>query len=41
MILLTLNDGHLAEPVQQSMLLLVEDQNDSKNIFCPIVPTNS
>lgn len=29
MIILTLNDGKLAEPVQQSMLVLVEDQNDS------------
>ncbi|ODN06167.1 Cadherin-23 [Orchesella cincta] len=46
MIILTLNDGKLAEPVQQSLLLLVEDQNDNTPVFQPYqstikVPENS
>ncbi|CAL8106930.1 unnamed protein product [Orchesella dallaii] len=46
MIILTLNDGKLAEPVQQSMLVLVEDQNDNSPVFQPYqstikVPENS
>ncbi|XP_035709581.1 cadherin-23-like isoform X3 [Folsomia candida] len=39
MIILTLNDGKLAEPVQQSLLLLVEDTNDERPVFKPYQST--
>jgi hypothetical protein len=40
MIILTLNDGKLSEPVQQSMLLLVEDSNDNRCCFIQLLIKN-